>query len=105
MREKYLRVTMDDGSQWDIPAKIIAENRAKYYAEHDTGKTSGEEFDRVFKEEVENLLNGEDDYDIQDWAVNNMNWSDVKDVAVKVSTKEIDFQESWLNGEKEVITK
>jgi hypothetical protein len=106
MTEKYLEVIMPDGSKWDIPAKIIAENRAKYYAEHDTDKTSGEEFDKVFKEEVELLLNDPDGEDvIIDWAANNMNWSDVKDFAVKVSDMEVDYQEGWVNGDKEVIKK
>ena len=103
MSEKYLRVTMEDGSKWDVPAKFIAEARAKYYAEKDTGKSSGKEFDVVFIDEVKYSL--EDEYNIIDWASNNMNWSDVKNIAVKVSTMEIDFQEGWVNGDKEVITK
>jgi hypothetical protein len=102
---KYLRVTMEDGSQWDIPATIIAGDRARYYAEHDSGKKSGPEFDKIFKEEMENAL--EDEYEIIDWAANNMDWSDVVAYAVKVEnpTKKVDFQEGWLNGEKEVIEK
>jgi len=101
MTEKYLWVTMGDGSKWDIPAQPIVEKRARYYAKSDTGKESGLEFDKVFKQLIEDT----DDYDIEDWASNNMNWSDVKDVAVKVSTMEVDFQEGWVNGEKEVIEK
>jgi len=100
---KFLRVTMPDGSKWDIPAKPIAEERARYYAKSDTGKESGPEFDKVFNELVEDAL--EDTYEIIDWASNNMNWSDVKDVAKKVSDMEIDFQEGWVNGEKEVVVK
>ena len=94
---------MEDSSKWDIPAKIIAEDRAKYYAEHDTKTQFGLLFDAVFKQELENGLTN--DYEIHDWAENNMNWSDVKAIAVKVLTKEVDFQEGWLNGEKEVIKK
>lgn len=52
------------------------------------------------------ITRGLEDYcEIIDWASNNMNWNDVKDHAVKVSVKEVDFQEGWVNGEKEVITK
>ena len=101
MTEKYLRITMGDGSKWDIPAKPIVEARARYYAKSDTGKETGIKFDKVFKQLVEDT----DDYDIEDWASNNMNWSDVKDVAEKVSVMEVDFQEGWVNGEKEVIEK
>ena len=32
---KVLRVTMPDGSRWDIPVKVIAENRAKSYLDYD----------------------------------------------------------------------
>lgn len=31
MKTKYLRVTMPDGSKWDLPAEVIARNRADYY--------------------------------------------------------------------------
>jgi len=27
---KYLRITMPDGSKWDVPARIIAKDRATY---------------------------------------------------------------------------
>jgi hypothetical protein len=47
----------------------------------------------------------DDDYEIEDWAANNMNWVDVQAIAVKVSIKEVNFQEGWVNGEKEVIEK
>ena len=105
MTEKYLRVTMEDGSKWDVPVKIIAESRARYYAEKETGEKNGEDFEKIFNEEVEYALDEDFDYDVIDWAGNNMNWSDVKDVAVKVSIMKVDFQEGWVNGDKEVVTK
>ena len=103
MLKKYLRVTMPDGSKWDVPAKLIAEKRARYHAKSDTGKESGPEFEKVFAKEVKYAL--EDEYEIVDWASNNMNWSDVEYVAVNVSVMEVDFQEGWCNGEKEVVVK
>ena len=103
MRKKYLRVTMGDGSKWDIPARLIAEDRARYYTKRDTGKESGIEFDKAFEELIADAL--EDTYEIIDWASNNMNWSDVEDVAENASVMEVDFQEGWVNGEKEVIEK
>jgi hypothetical protein len=99
--EKYLRVTMEDGSKWDVPAKIIAEDRARYYACEET--KFSEKFNRVYEEELRYCL--DDDYEIEDWAANNMNWVDVQAIAVKVSIKEVNFQEGWVNGEKEVIEK
>ncbi|HEY3363871.1 MAG TPA: hypothetical protein VGK74_02310 [Symbiobacteriaceae bacterium] len=103
MAEKWLYVTMTDGSVWAVPAKMVAENRAAFYAERDTGRKSGEEYDRVFAEEA--VFAMEDGYEITDWAAGNMNWSDVADKAKKVKDPPPpDFQESWVNGAKEVIT-
>ena len=40
---KVLRVTMPDGSRWDVPCSVIAKNRAEYYA--NTGDDYQEEYD------------------------------------------------------------
>jgi endogenous inhibitor of DNA gyrase (YacG/DUF329 family) len=43
-----------------------------------------------------------DDFEIEDWAANNMNWSDVQYAARCVSAgDDVDFGE-WVNGDKEV---
>lgn len=95
MADKYLRVTMPDLSKWDIPAQIIADNRAKYYAEIDPETTYQEEFDFIMS----------DKYELCDWAANNMNWDNVKECAVKVKETQppVDYQEGWLNGKKEIV--
>lgn len=101
---KQLRVTMPDGSRWDVPAQIIAEHRARYYAKHDSGEESGEEYGRVYRDELAYALDSDDE--LQDWAANNMNWSDVSAQATRVQeapAKEPDYEEGWVNGEKEVI--
>ena len=76
---KFLRVTMPDGSKWDVPVSVIALDRAKYYA------------DRDFDGDVEKSLNEdtlplfkESDFEVKDWAACNMNWSDVESFAVMV---------------------
>ena len=44
---------------------------------------------------------GQDDYEIQEWAVNNMNWCDFDGHQVKVSdAPRPDFQEAWMSGDK-----
>lgn len=111
MPEKYLRVEMPDGSKWDVPARVIAEDRAYHYADRDakeeSGETSGPKygtvFARIFAEEVKHALG--DDYEIQDWAANNMNWSDVASVAMLAvpAPSDIDFEEGWVNGDKEIV--
>ena len=96
MKQKYLRVTMSDNSKWDLPAMIIAQNRASEIVKTDT-ETS-------FDEEVKFAL--EDEFEIMDWAANNMNWKDVVLQAQKVIEPEaVDYQEGWINGDKEIIEK
>jgi len=93
---KFLRVTMPDGSKWDVPARVIAENRAKYYAEVDSDTTYQEEFEFTMS----------DNYELKDWAAGNMNWSDVENHAQYVINPPTpDYQEGWVNGEKEIIEK
>jgi hypothetical protein len=102
---KFLRVTMPDGSQYDVPAYLIASNRATYYAECDTGETSGPEFDKIFKIEFDYAMACHDE--IVDWAANNMNWSNVSGDSERVggTLSPEDFQEGWLNGDKEIVDK
>jgi len=93
---------MPDCSQYDVPAKLIAMNRAEYYA--NKVKDSKSERNCRLIEEYEFTMS--DEYELQDWAANNMCWEDVKDKAIKITdNKEIDFQEGWVNGEKEIIEK
>ena len=89
MTEKYLRVTMPNGSKWDIPATLIAGNRAKHY----TAILIGEEF--KFALENNNVL--------MLWAKNMMDWGDVVLYAQRAPTQEMDWQEGWINGNKEII--
>ncbi|AFL99487.1 hypothetical protein Desde_1055 [Desulfitobacterium dehalogenans ATCC 51507] len=97
MPEKYLRVTMPDGCKWDVPAKVIAEDRAKYYAAADPDTTYEEEFEFTMG----------NDFELKDWSGNNMNWDEVKDYAEKAILPDpvIDWEEGWVDGEKEVIEK
>lgn len=97
---KYLRITMPDNSKWDVPVSVIASNRAFYY-----GEKHKDEFPTIVdaRKDTEELFNS-DPFEIEDWAQNNMNWSYVSAHAVKVSDPDkVDYQEGWVNGEKEVL--
>lgn len=111
MSEKYIKVKMPDGFYF-VPAKLVAEDRAKYYAANDNVASKGKpeykkNFDKTFKEEYDYTL-GDDD-EILDWAANNMDWKEVKHAALKEPTKEEISerarQECWMNGNKEIIKK
>lgn len=90
--KKYLRVTMPDGSKWDVPAMVIAENRAASF--HPIGTEE-------FLEEAKLTIG--DAWTLTDWAENNMNRSDVKLHAVQVGATKVNHQEGWVNGPKEVV--
>lgn len=95
---KYYVTTMTDGSKWGVPAEIIAQNRAEYYAEHDPDTTYQEEFDAMMQ------WFDTGDFEFEDWAQNNMNWSDVQNHAVMLEPATqplIDWDECWMNGEHE----
>jgi len=89
-----LRVEMPDSSRWDIPVQIIADSRDEYY--------SSEEEDTIGFIRAGGL----DNYKITDWAANNMNWDEVREYATQVpgNVKAVDFQEGWVNGEKEIVS-
>lgn len=82
---------MPDSSLWQVPAYIIAKDRAEFYKEDG------------YQEEYDFAM--ENDYILLDWAMGNMDWDDVKQFATKVEQpdKEVDFQEGWINGEKEIV--
>lgn len=95
---KMLCVTQQDGSKWAVPVMIIAANRAKHYA-HEFGDSIQRSLDE------DTLPFFESDIDaIEDWAVNQMNWSDFDGHQVKIKdADQPDFQEAWMSGDKDVI--
>lgn len=93
---KYLTVEMKDGSIWGVPVEMIARNRAEHYASEFDG-----DIERSLAEDTLPLF-GEAHYEIYDWAVNNMNWSDFEGHQVKLQdSPPPDFQEAWLSGDKD----
>lgn len=95
---KDYHVTMADGSVWSIPVDVIAKNRAEFFVLTGYFETIEESLEDTIQ------LFESDDYSIEDWAENNMNWSDVSGIAKMVSpASNIKFQEGWMNGDKEVV--
>ena len=88
---------MPDGSRYAVDVMEIALNRATHYA-HEFGG----DIQKSLKEDTIPLFE-EDDYDIVDWAVNNMNFSELKTARIceRPDDEEVDFEEGWVNGKKE----
>ena len=94
MLTRCLVITMPDGD-WAVPVSIIAEDRAAYYAPEYGGDPA-----RSLAEDTEPLF-ASDDYEIRDWAANNMNWDEVEPHAHKVpgTTPTVDRDHFWANGD------
>lgn len=94
-----LRVTMPDGSLWDVPVSEIAAHRAIHFKD----EFGGNELESLTKDTLP--LFADDPNEILDWAANNMNWDMVSHSAKMVPTGPggVDFQEGWVNGKKELL--
>ena len=91
---KLMTILMPDGSKWGVPVEMIARSRAKCWAHEFDG-----DIERSLAEDTIPLFESED-YEIGEWAKNNMNWSDFDGHQVKVAEAlPPDFQEAWMNGE------
>jgi hypothetical protein len=90
--KKYYLVTMSDSSVWIVPVEIIARNRAEVYKDE-----FGGDVERSLKEDTMPLFEA-DIFEIEDWACNNMNWSDVKDHAVmRTDAEPPSYADDWVN--------
>lgn len=101
MMDKHLIVTFSDGSRWQIPAGFVATDRAAYYAKLDSER-DGVDYDKVFGEEVEFALKNE--FELIDWAKNNMDWVDVMGVAEKLDVKRAEHRHEWANADMKVVS-
>lgn len=95
---KFIKIKFSNGDRFSIPAGVVANSRAKYYADHDEGKLTDDnikEWNEAFYKEIEYTLS--DDYELTDWLWNNMDWVDVKDRAEKLQDKETeyDYEDHW----------
>lgn len=100
-RPQFFKVTMRDGSVWSIPVEVIARDRAENYKEE-----FDNDVERSLAEDTWPLFES-DPYEVVDWAINNMNWSDVENSALRITAPPPltadDFQEGWMNGDNEVV--
>ena len=95
---KYMTVEMPDGSKWGVPVMMIAENRATRYASEFGGS-----IERSLAEDTIPLFEASD-YEIIDWAGNNMNWADFDGHQYKIAeAPKPDFQEAWMSGPKDLL--
>jgi len=95
---KHYVVEMPNGEKWSVPVNVIAMNRAKHYAKEDYDG----DVEKSLRDDTAPLF-ADDEYEIEDWAKNNMNWSDVESSATLMGENKCDFQEGWVNGDIEIL--
>lgn len=97
LKKRYL-IGMPDGSKWSVPIATIALHRAESYKEE-----FGDDLARSLKEDTVPLFSGEE-YEIKDWAANNMNWCDVEHDAEQDEAPAVtlDLDEGWCGDDWEL---
>ena len=95
--KKAMIVDMPDGSKWAVETEFIARNHAFAFRSCFDGDPQ-----RAYTEDTLPLF--EDEKEIADWAQNNMNWSDISNVATLIAPPpQPDYQEGWVNGTRTFI--
>ena len=94
MKEKKLIVKFHKNKTCEIPAQVIAETRAKYYALLDGYDDDSQEF----LDEVNRAL--DDEFIIFDWVENNMRWSEISQYAENIEIDCLDWEIEWYNGDR-----
>ena len=103
--KKFLQIKFSDKKVYHIPASVIADSRAKYYADQwvDQFPKSKSSYDEIYKEEYK--LIEDDDSELMDWAFNSMDWKDVKKFAILVKGEKADYDKEWLNCSAKIVRK
>jgi len=90
---KMILINTSSG-QYHVPLQNIAEHRADYYAIIDGYVIKSDEW----QEGVDFVL--DDDYEGIDWLLNNTDWDDWSDVAVKINNEiKVSDDDFWTSSE------
>ena len=98
MEKKFILFQFSDRTWWKIPAEIVAESRATYFA----GVDEGEDYNQVYENEFKYTL--EDNAELIDWVKNNMDWKNVKEFAIQERSEDADYDKEFCNCECKIIT-
>jgi enolase len=91
---KVIKCNTPNG-QFQIPLKLVAENRADYYAVEVDGN---EKKSQEWQEEVDWVM--KDDFEGIDWLINNSNWEDWQDSATKLNDKvKVTDDDFWCSSD------
>lgn len=87
--KEYVYLTMPDYSEWRLQVSVILDNYIKYLVEYDD---MSEEDAR----DTATQLFEDDSYEINDWLLNNMNWSEFNQDLLQISEpKKPNYENDW----------
>lgn len=80
--------------EYELPLELIAKDRANYYAKKDGVEIGSKDY----QDEVDWVM--KDDFEGIDWLLNNTDFEDWKDVALKVSNKvKVTDDDFWTSSD------
>jgi hypothetical protein len=99
---KHIQITFPNGEVWQVPAEVVAKDRAEFYSQLDFERGHASSKEDAYVEELNYALN--DPVELIDYLRNNMDWSDVQAHAVRVPVAQnaYDYGEAFDDARFEV---
>lgn len=85
---KFMTIAFASGHVYEVPVAAVADDRTNYYAVQDPGRTREQHA-------AETAMLFESEFELFDWAKDNMNWSDLQKHARLVGFRPSDFAAQW----------
>ncbi|HET7323127.1 MAG TPA: hypothetical protein VFJ06_02220 [Halococcus sp.] len=93
---KWLVVMFPTGERYGVPARIVAEDRASYYAQRDPPDDEEKRGEKR-QQELDDTL--ENPAELIDWAHSNMEWDDLRHHAERLDSAERDLGGLWMDAD------
>lgn len=97
--KNLITMKMPDGTTWAVDVEDVVISRADHYKSEFDGDIT-----RSMDEDTIPLFE-ESEYEIMDWAFNNMNWDNFKcprKIADAPALTPRDFQDAWCSADKDL---
>lgn len=90
--KSFTRIAFQGGHIYEVPTAVIAADRTNYYATQDPDRTREQHA-------AETAMMFASEFEVVDWAKNNMNWSDIEKHARMIGFTPPDLKAGWDEAE------
>ena len=87
---KYLKIEFENREAYYVPSIVIAKHS------YETMKKYSKDFDDDKSEYIDFMLT--DEYELRDWAINSMDWKDMKDYATKFQQERFNYDKGYTKS-------